>query len=80
MKNAINSITYGHITVKFCTGVAQNNTIAYSEICIDVVDNDVIPLKFERFRQKALNFKRLYLSNFVDETLLKLVERLINTC
>ena len=32
-----------------------------SEIFTDVRDNDFIVLKFERFRWKALNFKRLYL-------------------
>ena len=36
--------------------------------------NDIILLKFERFRLKALNFKRLYFSIlFVDETCQKLV-------
>ena len=34
-----------------------------SEISTDVIDNEVIMLKFERFRKKALDFKRLYLNN-----------------
>ena len=35
-----------------------------SEICIDVINNDVILLRFERFCQQALNFQRLYLSSY----------------
>ena len=65
--NAINSVINGHIIVKFCTGVAYDKTIPHtkenSEICSDVIVNNVILLKFKRFRQKALNFKRLYLSS-----------------
>ena len=34
-----------------------------SEISPEIRDNDVIVLKFERFRRKALNFERLYLSS-----------------
>ena len=40
--------------VKLCTGVAHDKTILHkkqnSEISTDVIDNDVILLKFERFR------------------------------
>ena len=47
------------ITVKFGTKVAHNKPIPQakqkSEISTDVIDNDVIMLKFERFRRKALN-------------------------
>ena len=66
--------------VKFCIGVAKYNTIPHDkqnfEICTDVIDNDVILLKFERFRGKVLNFKTLYLSSLWSN----LAERLINTC
>ena len=34
-----------------------------SKISTDVRDNDVIVLKFERFRRKTLSFERLYLSS-----------------
>ena len=34
-----------------------------SEISTDIIDNDVIMLKFERFSRKALSFKRLSLSS-----------------
>ena len=65
--NAIISVIYGCIMMKFCTGVAYDKTIPHTKlnchICTDVIDNDVILLKFERFRRKALNFKRLYLSS-----------------
>ena len=53
--------------VKFCTGVAHDKNILHkkqnSEISTDVIDNDVILLKFERFRWKAFDFKRLSLSS-----------------
>ena len=66
MENSIKSIVNGHVMVKLCTRVAQYNFIPHakkSKTCTDVIDNDVILLKFERFRRKVLNFKRLYLSN-----------------
>ena len=40
--------------VKYCTGVAHERSIPHlkqnSEIFIDVIDNDVILLKFKHFR------------------------------
>ena len=46
--------------MKFCTGVAQYNTISHAKS--SEIDNDVIPLNIKGFCRKALNFKRLYLS------------------
>ena len=44
----------GHIIVKFCTGVAHEKPISHtkqnSEIYTDVIDNDLIMLKFKHFR------------------------------
>ena len=64
------------ITINFGTEVAHDKPIPHakqnSRISTDVIVNDVIILKFERFRQKALNLKRLYLSG--------LVGLLINSC
>ena len=54
------------ITTKFGTKVAHDKTFSNakenSEISTDVRDNDVIVLKFDCFRRKALHFERLYLS------------------
>ena len=64
MKNACNKC---RITTKFGTKVAHGKPIPHSkqnsEILTDVRDNDVIVLKFEHFRRKALSFKRLYLGS-----------------
>ena len=66
MRNACITCNNYRFTVKFHTKVAHDKPIPYakqnSEISIGVIDNDVIVFKFEHFRQKALNFKRLYLS------------------
>ena len=69
MKNTNSSVINGHIIVKFCTRVAYDRTIPYtkqnSEIYTNVTGNDAILLKFERFRRKALTFKRLYLRSLL---------------
>ena len=61
------SVINRHITVKCCKMVAQETLIPHakqiSKISTDVTDSDVIILKFENFRQKALNFELLYLSS-----------------
>ena len=55
-----------YIIVKFCTNIAHDKTIPHIkqnfQMCTDIIDDDIILLKFERFRQKGLNFKMLYLS------------------
>ena len=67
MKNAYTTCNKCHITTKFGTKVAYHRPIPRakenSEISTDVRDKDVIVLKFECFRRKALNFERLYLSS-----------------
>ena len=67
MKNACITCNKCRITTTFGTKVAHDKPIPHakenSEISTDVRDNDVIVLKFERFRRKALNFERLYLSS-----------------
>ena len=54
------SYIYGRIIVKFCTWVAHDDhflrTKQNCEISADVIDSDVIILKFERFLRKALDF------------------------
>ena len=61
MKNTIYSAINSHIMFNFCTVVAHDKPILHteqnSEIC-----TDVILLIFQRFRRKALNFKRLYIT------------------
>ena len=61
MKNAINSVVNGPITVKFCTGITHDKAILQtqqnSEICTDVVDHGVILLKFELFVEKHSNLE-----------------------
>ena len=56
-KNTSNSVINGHIIVNFRTGVAHDKTIPHTEqnfeIYTDCIDNDVIMLKFERFRRKS---------------------------
>ena len=58
---SINSVINGHITLKFCTGVAHGKiilqTIANSEIYTDVTDNGVIMSKFENYCGKHLTLK-----------------------
>ena len=60
MKNACIICKKCRITTKFGTKVVHAKSIPQakenSEIFTDVRDNDVIVLKFERFRRKALNF------------------------
>ena len=55
------------ITVKFGTKVAHDKLIPHakqnSTISTDIIENDIIMSKFERFHQRALNFKMLYLSS-----------------
>ena len=55
------------ITVKFGTNNNNNKLIPHakqnSTISTDIIDNDIIMSKFERFHRKALNFKMLYLSS-----------------
>ena len=67
MKNACITCNKCRITTKFGTKIAHDKSFLRakenSAISTDVRDNDVIVLKFERFRRKALNFKRLYLSS-----------------
>ena len=67
MKNACITCNKCRITTKFDTKVAHGKPILYakenSEIFTDARDNDVIVLKFEYFRRKALNFERLYLGS-----------------
>ena len=67
MKNACNTCNKCCITAKFGTKVAHRKPIPHakenSEIFTDIRDNDVIVLKFEHFRRKALNFERLYLGS-----------------
>ena len=64
MKNKCITCNSCHIAVKFGTGVAHDKPIPHAkqnfEISTDVKDNDVIMSKFECFRRKALNLKRLY--------------------
>ena len=66
MKNACITCNKCRITTKFGTKVAHDQLFSHakenSEISTDVRDNDVIMLKFDRFRRKALNFEKLYLS------------------
>ena len=61
MKNIINSVIDGHIKVKFCTGTAHDKTILHakqaSQICTEVIENDVLLLKFEHFRRKHSTLK-----------------------
>ena len=67
MKNECITCNKRRITTKFGTKVAHGKHIPHakenSEIFTDVRDNDVIVLKFEHFRRKALNFERLYLGS-----------------
>ena len=67
IKNACITSNNCCITVKFGTNVAHDKPILQakqnSEISTDVMGNDVTMSKFERFCQKALNFKALYLSS-----------------
>ena len=67
MKNACITCNKCRITTKFGTKVPHGEPISCGkenfEIFTDVRDNDVIVLKFERFRQKALIFERLYLGS-----------------
>ena len=47
--------------VKFCTGIAHHNVIPHveqnSEICIEVIDNDVIPINLSVFVEKHSTLK-----------------------
>ena len=58
MKNAYITCTKCHITTKVGTKIAHDKPISHakgnSKISTDVKDNDVIMLKIERFRRKAL--------------------------
>ena len=67
MKNACITCNKCRIKTNFGTKVAHGKPIPHakenSEIFTDVRDNDVIVLKFEHFRRKALNFERLYLGS-----------------
>ena len=66
MKNACIACNRCGIIVKFGTNVAHDKPIPdvkKFQSSTAVKDIDVIMLKFERFRQKALNLKRLYLSS-----------------
>ena len=65
MQNECISCNKCCITIKIGTKVAHDKLISLGkenfELSTDVRDNDVIMLKFELFRRKALNFERLYL-------------------
>ena len=69
MKNEC--ITYNNcrIAVTFGTSVAHDKPIPHAKqdfkISTDVIDNDIIMSKFECFRRKALNLKRLYHSSLL---------------
>ena len=67
MQNACITCNKCLATTKFGTMAAHDKPIPhvkeFSVIYTEVKENDVIILKFERFRRKALNFKRLYLSS-----------------
>ena len=67
MKNECITGNNYHIAVKFGTSVAHDKPIPHAkqnfEISTDIIDNDFIMSKFECFRQKALNLKRLYHSS-----------------
>ena len=71
MINRCFPVINGCVIENFCSDVAHEKLIPHfkenSEISTDVVDNDVIMLKFERVRQQALNFVKLYLSRLVSE-------------
>ena len=66
-ENAFITCSKCRITTKLAIKVAHDKPIPHakenSEISTDVKDNDVIMLKFERFRQKTISFKRLDLSS-----------------
>ena len=66
MENACITCNKCRIKVKFGTDVTHDKLISHAkqnpEISTDVIDNNVIMLKSERFRRKALNFKRLHVS------------------
>ena len=49
----------GRITVKFCTRVAHDKPIPRTKQNTEF-STDIIMLKFERLRRKALNLKRIY--------------------
>ena len=67
MKNACITRNKCRITTKFGTKVAHGKPIPHakenSEIFTDDRDNDVIALKFHRFRRKALSFEKMYLGS-----------------
>ena len=62
-KNTSISVINANIIVKFYTMVAHEKPVPHakqnSEICTDVIDNDIIMLEFESFRRKAFIFTRL---------------------
>ena len=70
-------------TTKFGTKIAHDNLIPHakenSEIATDVRDNDVIVLKFECCRRKALLWKAGS-RQFVNKTLQNLVGLLTDSC
>ena len=63
----INEISFINdiIIAKFCIEVVHDKPIPHSKQNedSDVLDDEVILLKFECFRQNGLNFKRLYISS-----------------
>ena len=67
MKNECIACNNCRILVKFGASVAHDKPIPHArpnfEISTDVIDNDVIMSKFECFRRKAFNLKRLYHSS-----------------
>ena len=61
MKNACITCNNCRIIVKFGTKVVHEKPIPHAKQNSEI-STDIIMLKFERFRRKALNFKRLYIS------------------
>ena len=62
MKNACITCNKCCVTTKFGTKVAHDKPIPHAKE-YSVISTEVIMLTFERFRRKALNFKRLYISS-----------------
>ena len=62
MKNAYITCNKCCITAKFGTKVAHDKPIPHAKENSEI-STDVIVLRFERFRRKALRFERLYLSS-----------------
>ena len=59
--HVISVVSQQHLAQRYSHDKPIPHAKENSEISIDVRDNDVIVLKFEHFRRKALNFERLYL-------------------